>query len=33
MDMKNNLIENENVPKEELDKVKINTKSLFQKGF
>lgn len=33
MDMKGNLIENENVPKEELDKVKINTKSLFQKGF
>lgn len=31
--MKTNLIENENVPKEELDKVKINTKSLFQKGF
>jgi len=33
MEMKTNLIENENVPKEELDKVKINTKSLFQKGF
>lgn len=26
-------MENENVPKEELDKVKIDTKNLFQKGF
>ena len=33
MDMKTNLMENENVPKEDLDKVRINTKSLFQKGF
>ena len=33
MEMKTNLIENENVSKEELDKVKINTKELFQKGF
>lgn len=31
--MKNNLIENENVPKEELDKIKISTRALYQKGF
>lgn len=31
--MKTNLIENEQVPKEELDQIKINTKSLFYKGF
>lgn len=31
--MKTNLIENENVSKEELDKIKINTKNLYQKGF
>lgn len=31
--MRTNLIENENVPKEDLDKVKIDTKNLFQKGF
>jgi hypothetical protein len=31
--MRTNLIENENVAKEELDKVKIDTKNLFQKGF
>ena len=33
MEMRTNLIENENVAKEELDKVKIDTKNLFQKGF
>ena len=29
MEMKTNLIENENVSKEELDKIKINTKNLY----
>lgn len=29
MELKNNLIENENVNKDELDKVKIHTKNLF----
>lgn len=33
LQMKTNLMENDNVPKEELDKVKINTRALFQKGF
>lgn len=29
MEMKTNLIETEQVPKEELDKIKIDTKNLF----
>ena len=33
LEMKTNLIENENVAKEELDKVKISTRALYQKGF
>ena len=33
MEMRTNLVENENVPKEELDRAKIDTKNLFQKGF
>ena len=33
LEMKTNLIENENVPKEELDKIKISTRALYQKGF
>ncbi len=33
MELKSNLIDNEGVAKEELDKVKINAKSLFQKAF
>lgn len=33
MEQKTNLIENENVAKEDLDKIKISTRALFQKGF
>lgn len=31
--MKTELIENDNVAKEELDKVKVSSRALFQKGF
>jgi hypothetical protein len=31
--MKTDLMENEGVPKEELDKTKIGTRALYQKGF
>ena len=33
LQMKTDLLENEAVPKEELDKTKIGTKALYQKGF
>lgn len=33
MEMKTDLLENDEVPKEELDNIKINTNSLFKKGF
>jgi chaperonin cofactor prefoldin len=31
--MKTDLIENDHVPKEQLDKLKVNTNSLYKKGF
>jgi len=33
MEMKTDLLENDEVPKEELDAIKINTNSLYKKGF
>ena len=33
LQMKTDLMENEGVPKEELDKTKIGTRALYQKGF
>jgi len=31
--LKNDLVENENVPRDSLDKLKVNTNSLYKKGF
>lgn len=32
-ELKTDLIENDHVPKEQLDKLKVNTNSLYKKGF